>query len=130
MTTPATAIAPKFLVSFAFTAPSGPSAKARVEALEDAMRTSDALPVYDDLSFYEPVEVVPDPAPWAKRSVLILDSGEGSDLMAALLSAIETAEEDDSAEDDDEQEEHDRLVASYRALADKLTKAIRTGLAT
>ena len=103
---------PKFLVSYSFQAPDATAAQAATDAVREAMQTSDALPVFDDLAFHAPVQVTDVPtAPWAKSIALILDSGEQSDLMAALMDAIEEGDPERRAE--------------YRALADKLSKVIR-----
>lgn len=122
--------APRFLVSYSFQARDAAAAQAATDAVQNAMLTSDALPAFDDLAFFKPVQVATNVAPAGSgRKVLRLDAAEVSDLMAALMDAIETQDGREDADDDDEEAERARLAAAYRALADKLMRAQRDGIA-
>lgn len=117
-------VQPRYLVSFAFDAPDKDAAQTITDQLAVLMQTDDALPAFRNLAVHAPIEVaVTPPAPWARSTVLILDSGKVSDLMSALMDGIETQSEREDADDADEQAEHERLAKAYRALADDLLAA-------
>src|SRR6478735_36821 len=103
---------PRFLVSFAFDAPDADAAQAATDQLADLMQTSDAVPAFPGLAAYKPVQVAPPSVAIPARSaVLILDPGEVSTLMAAILDAIDDC--DDTLDGGEQANE-------YRAIADKL----------
>ena len=119
---------PRFLVSYSFEAPDAAAAQVATDELEAAMRDDERLPVFTGLAFFKPVQVATNVAPAStSKKVLRLDPGEVSDLMAALMVAIESVEDDDA--EDAHLYDNTEQTDAYRALADKLLVAQRDGIA-